>query len=148
MQGYEAIIITDADLSEEEQNAALDKIRSTIKTHDGTIKEYHLWGRRRLAYQINKKTHGIYHVFYIQGSQEMLTALNQQYRHNDEFIRAQTIKVENIEEEFATFLELIKAPSEEQDDDKAKKDDAVAVKAKNDTVDVTDTIEEEVQDEA
>ncbi len=55
MQGYESVFITDPDLSEEALSGILDKVKNTVTHQGGAIQQYHHWGRRRLAYPINKK---------------------------------------------------------------------------------------------
>jgi small subunit ribosomal protein S6 len=106
MQGYESVFITDPDLSEEALSGILDKVKNTVTHQGGAIQQYHHWGRRRLAYPINKKTHGVYHLLYITGDEEMLKELNQQYRFIEEIMRFQTIKIEDIQLEYQRFLEL------------------------------------------
>jgi len=114
MQGYESVFITDPDLSEEALAGILDKIKNTVTDQGGEVQQYHLWGRRRLAYLINKKTYGTYHLFYITGGQDMLKSLTQQYRFTEEIIRFQTIRVENIQEESERFLQLIQKSAESE----------------------------------
>ena len=106
MQGYESVFITDPDLSDEALTGVLDKIKNTVTHQGGEVQQYHLWGRRRLAYLIKKKTHGVYHLLYITGGEAMLKELTQQYRFTEEIMRFQTIRVENIQKESETFFEL------------------------------------------
>ncbi|MBF0286755.1 MAG: 30S ribosomal protein S6 [SAR324 cluster bacterium] len=114
MEGYESVIITDPDLTEEDTSGILDKVKDTITSHGGEVQKYHLWGRRRLAYLINKKNYGVYHIFYFTGDGELLNDLNQYYRYSENILRFQTIKVENIQEEFDRFLEYLKAAAAPQ----------------------------------
>ncbi len=122
MQGYESIFITDPDLSEEALTGILDKIKNTVTDQGGEVQQYHLWGRRRLAYLINKKAYGTYHLFYITGGQEMLKSLAQQYRFTEEIIRFQTIRVENIQEESERFLQLIQKSAEPENVERKGRD--------------------------
>lgn len=112
MEGYESIFITDPDLSEEVQAGVLDKIKKTVTQTGGEVEQYHLWGRRRLAYLINKKSHGNYHLMYLTGGEEMLKELAQQYRFTEEIIRFQTVKVMDIQKESENFLELCQQESQ------------------------------------
>ena len=112
MEGYESIFVTDPDLSQEVQADILDKIKKTVTQKGGEVHQYHLWGRRRLAYLINKKTHGDYHLMYLTGGNEMLKELVQQYRFTEEIMRFQTIKVADIQKESENFLELCKKESQ------------------------------------
>ena len=107
MEGYESVFITDPDLSDEALSEILEKVKNTVTHQKGAIQQYHRWGHRRLAYLINKKTHGVYHLLYITGNEEMLKQLNQQFRFIEEIMRFQTIKIEDIQLEYKRFLELL-----------------------------------------
>ena len=64
MKLYETTFIADAQLKDEGWEAMIDKY-SGIITQNGSIKQIDRWGVRRLAYEINKQTHGYYvHVIY------------------------------------------------------------------------------------
>ncbi len=106
MKGYESVIITNPDLSEEDQEGLLEKTKAVIARFNGTVERYHLWGRRRLAYSIKKKQYGVYHILYIAGDGNMLNELQQYYRFADEILRFQTIAVEDIEKAAQLFLDL------------------------------------------
>ncbi len=148
MKGYESVIITDPDLTEEEMSGLLDKVKDTITSRGGQVHQYHLWGRRRLAYLINKKSHGVYHIFYLTGDGTLLNVLNQYYRYSENILRFQTIKVENIQEESERFLEL-KTPSatpttqsEEKNEKTNEKEKNATVKAKATAAETTEVSEE------
>ncbi|MBF0277985.1 MAG: 30S ribosomal protein S6 [SAR324 cluster bacterium] len=131
MQGYESVFITDPDLSDEASAEVVEKIKNIVTTQGGEVHEYHPWGRRRLAYLINNKTHGVYHLMYITGGGEMLKQLTQQYRFTEEIIRFQTIRVENIQEESERFQELYKKAAEPEKEEETE-ENAVAATATND----------------
>jgi len=57
---YETTIIVNAALEDSDIESLLDKVSSYIENHGGTISELDRWGRRRLAYPINKKFNGYY----------------------------------------------------------------------------------------
>jgi small subunit ribosomal protein S6 len=57
---YETTIIINAALEEPDTDAVISKISSYIENHGGIIEETDKWGRRRLAYPINKKFNGYY----------------------------------------------------------------------------------------
>jgi len=114
MNGYECIFITNSDLDQEAQNAALERVRGIITKLEGTIEHEVLWGRRKLAYLVKKQQYGVYHVWYIKGPGPMLAELNQQFVYMDEVIKFQTITVNNLEEEYNHFLALTKGPVREE----------------------------------
>jgi small subunit ribosomal protein S6 len=62
---YETTIIVNAALEEADIEAVVSKITAYIESHGGKIEETNRWGRRRLAYPINKKYNGYYvHVVF------------------------------------------------------------------------------------
>jgi small subunit ribosomal protein S6 len=103
---YEAVFITAAELSAEEQNTLLDKLRGFIQRSNGEIITEYLWGRRKLAYAINKKQYGVYHIWYLRGDGDMLNELDRQFSYADSVIRSQTIHVEDAHKAAAKFEEL------------------------------------------
>ncbi|TAL68111.1 MAG: 30S ribosomal protein S6 [Bacteroidetes bacterium] len=57
---YETTFIINAALEDPDVESVIQKVSSYIENHGGTIKEINKWGRRRLAYAINKKYNGFY----------------------------------------------------------------------------------------
>jgi small subunit ribosomal protein S6 len=57
---YETTIIVNAALEDSDIDAVLNKVVGYIENHGGQILEINKWGRRRLAYPINKKYNGYY----------------------------------------------------------------------------------------
>ena len=60
MNKYELSVILRPTLEEEEQKAEFEKIQELITKFGGTIDKVDEWGRRRLAYEIQKHAEGIY----------------------------------------------------------------------------------------
>ncbi|MCL2399518.1 MAG: 30S ribosomal protein S6 [Defluviitaleaceae bacterium] len=60
MYQYELGVIVSTRLDEESQNAALEKVQELITRFGGTIEKVDNWGRRKLAYPIQKQQDGIY----------------------------------------------------------------------------------------
>ena len=59
---YELMVILDPEIDERTVAPSLDKFLNVIRNDGGTIDNVDIWGRRRLAYEIKKKTEGIYAV--------------------------------------------------------------------------------------
>lgn len=57
---YESTIIINAALEDNDIDAVINKISSYVENHGGVILETDKWGRKRLAYPINKKYNGYY----------------------------------------------------------------------------------------
>ena len=62
MHQYELMVILDPEIDERTVAPSLDKFLNVIRNDGGTIDNVDIWGRRRLAYEIDKKTEGIYAV--------------------------------------------------------------------------------------
>lgn len=62
MRPYELMVIIDPDVDERTVEPSLQKFLNVITTDGGTIEKVDIWGRRRLAYEIQKKSEGIYAV--------------------------------------------------------------------------------------
>lgn len=62
MRPYELMVIIDPDVDERTVEPSLQKFLNIITTDGGTIEKVDIWGRRRLAYEIQKKAEGIYAV--------------------------------------------------------------------------------------
>ena len=62
MREYEVMVIFDPDTEERTVQPTLDKHLKVITKGGGTVDNVDIWGRRRLAYEIRKKSEGIYAV--------------------------------------------------------------------------------------
>jgi small subunit ribosomal protein S6 len=65
-----------------------------IRTSGGSVEKLDVWGRRRLSYEINKKTEGIYAVIDLQASPESVAELDRQLRLNESVLRTKVIRPE------------------------------------------------------
>jgi small subunit ribosomal protein S6 len=106
MQGYESIIILDPELTEEVQQSLLDKFKSLVGSNGGQVLRHTLWGRRKLAYEVKKHRHGIYHVLYLDRTPAALRALENNFRIDDNVIKWMSVSVEDVEKEWADFDKL------------------------------------------
>ena len=61
MRNYELMIILDPEVDERSVQSTLDKFLEVITKNGGTV-DVDIWGKRRLAYDINKRSEGIYAV--------------------------------------------------------------------------------------
>ena len=60
MRKYEVMVIIDPDTDDRQVTPLVEKHLKTITDGQGTVDNMDVWGRRRLAYEINKKPEGIY----------------------------------------------------------------------------------------
>ena len=62
MRQYELMVILDPETEDRTVGATMDKFLAVVKNDGGTVDNVDIWGRRRLAYDIKKKSEGIYAV--------------------------------------------------------------------------------------
>ena len=62
MRQYELMVILDPETEERSVATTMDKFLTVVKNDGGTVENVDIWGRRRLAYDIKKKSEGIYVV--------------------------------------------------------------------------------------
>jgi len=64
VNAYELMLMLDPELPEERQNEVLTRARDLVERGGGTWQNTETWGRRRLAYEIDKKTDATYHLLH------------------------------------------------------------------------------------
>ena len=94
MRHYEIMVILDASLEERTVAPSLDTYLNVIRTAGGSVEKLDVWGRRRLAYEINKKTEGIYAVIDLQATPAAVAELDRQLRLNESVLRTKVIRPE------------------------------------------------------
>ena len=62
MRNYELMVILDPDLEERTVAPSLDQFLNVVRQDGGNVESVDIWGRRRLAHEIDKKSEGIYAV--------------------------------------------------------------------------------------
>ena len=75
---YELMVILDPELDERQVTPNLDKFLKVITNDGGSIDNVDVWGRRRLAYEIKKKSEGIYAVVNFTATSETTQELDRQ----------------------------------------------------------------------
>jgi len=113
MRHYEIVFLVHPDQSEQVP-AMLERYKSTIATGQGVIHRLEDWGRRQLAYPINKIHKAHYVLMNIECDLAVLEELNNAFRFNDAVIRSLVIKREN-----AITEESILAKNKERDERRA-----------------------------
>lgn len=90
MRQYETMIIIDAMISDEAIDAEVQSIASIISA-GGEILRRDDWGKRKMAYSINKKTHGYYVIFYYKADVAVVASLEAAFKHNENLLRWMTL---------------------------------------------------------
>ncbi|MGH3622572.1 MAG: 30S ribosomal protein S6 [Sciscionella sp.] len=93
MRQYEVMIILDPSLVDERTVApSLDTFLNAIRTSGGTVENLEVWGRRRLAYEINKRAEGIYAVLDVNSSPEAVAELDRQMSLAESVLRTKVVR--------------------------------------------------------
>ena len=87
MRKYEIMIILDPEVEERTIAPSLDKYLTVIKTDGGSVDKIDIWGRRRLAYDIQKKSEGIYAVVDFTATPDTAKELDRQLGLNEVVLR-------------------------------------------------------------
>jgi small subunit ribosomal protein S6 len=95
MRPYELMVIIDPDVEERTVEPSLQKFLNVITTDGGTIEKVDIWGRRRLAYDIKKKSEGIYAVVNFTAEPATTQELDRQLGLNETILRTKIIRPED-----------------------------------------------------
>ena len=86
MRTYEVLFILSPQVLEEEATTLITDFKSIAEKNGATLKNEEAWGRRRLAYPIQKFTDGIYHLFVLE-SDSSLSELDRRMKNVDRVLR-------------------------------------------------------------
>ena len=92
MRHYELMVILDPDLEERTVAPSLDKFLNVVRKADGTVENVNIWGRRKLAYEIKKKTEGIYAVVDMTTEPAVAKELDRQLNLNEAVLRTKVMR--------------------------------------------------------
>jgi len=87
MRDYELVIIIQPDLDENAVKGIVDKLQALITEAGGTVAKIDKWGKKRLAYAINKRREGQYVLFEIQMQPAFSAELERNLRFMEPVIR-------------------------------------------------------------
>lgn len=91
---YELMVILDPEIDERTVAPSLDKFLNVIRNDGGSIENVDIWGRRRLAYEINKKTEGIYAVVNFTATSASTQELDRQLKLSEAVMRTKVLRAE------------------------------------------------------
>lgn len=90
MRQYETMVIIDAMISDDAIKAEIETIAAAI-TKGGEIVRRDDWGKRKLAYSINKRQHGFYVIFYYKAEVATVAAMEAALKLNENVLRWMTL---------------------------------------------------------
>ena len=94
MRHYEMMIILDPGLEETTVQPSLEQFLTVVKTGGGSVDKVDVWGRRRLAYEIDKRSEGIYAVIDMMAIPDSVAELDRQLSLNEAVLRTKVMRME------------------------------------------------------
>lgn len=91
MTKYETTFILEPGLDEARVGEEVEKVSQWIKDLGGEVIEVQRWGKRRLAYEINKKRDGIYTMYLYDGPATLVKEIERRLRLNESVMRVLTV---------------------------------------------------------
>ena len=92
MRPYEVMVIFDPDVEERSVQPTLEQYLTVITKGGGTVDSLDIWGRRRFAYEIQKKAEGIYAVINLTANPADVKELDRQFTINEQIMRTKVIR--------------------------------------------------------
>ena len=94
MRHYEIMIILDPETDERTIAPTLEKLLQVVPSNGGTVDKVDIWGKRRLAYDIKKKSEGFYVVVDMTTTPETAQELDRQLGLNETVLRTKLLRPE------------------------------------------------------
>ncbi len=156
LREYELVVVLRPDTSEEDTQKVLDRIDGILKNEEGILLRRDLWGKRKLAYEIEKHQKGVYYYMLFLCKGETIQELERNLKMLEMILRYMTVKIadrvdsESRQEEMKQQLEEEAKRREEelakQEEDSSKASDDES--DKNDDSDTEEADEEDTADES
>ncbi len=94
MRRYEVMVILDPEVEERSVAPTLDSFLGVVRSSGGAVERVDVWGRRKLAYEIDKKNEGIYAVLDLSCEPETVTELDRQLGLAETVLRTKVVRPE------------------------------------------------------
>jgi len=87
MNKYELCVVVSAKLEEEDRAAVLDKVKAQIERFGGSVSDVDDWGKKKLAYEIEKQTEGFYNFIHFEAEPTAPAEIERRVRIMDGVLR-------------------------------------------------------------
>lgn len=112
---YETVFIATPVLSESQMKEAVAKFKKIITDSKGEIVYEENWGLKKLAYPIQKKSTGFYHLIEFRAEPDMIAKLEVEYRRDERILRFLTMKMEKYAVAYAEKKRARKSAEQTQE---------------------------------
>ena len=92
MIDYEVLLLLDAEVPDERQNEIVTRTRELVERGGGSWESHDVWGRRKLAYEIDHKGEGVYHLLTFETSPETLDEISRVLKITDGVMRHMAVR--------------------------------------------------------
>jgi small subunit ribosomal protein S6 len=113
---YETVFIATPVLSENQMKETVAKFRELIKANGGEVIHEEDWGLRKLAYPIQKKSTGFYHLIEFKSEGEFIKKLETEYRRDERIIRFLTFIMDKYSIAYSEKKRLKKQEKQPKED--------------------------------
>ncbi len=90
---YESAILINAALDDQQIEAIINRVKDLITTNGGEIRDFENWGRKRLAYPIEKSKIGYYAIFRFDAPGDIVAKLERAYNLDEQILRFVNLKL-------------------------------------------------------
>ena len=94
MRRYEIMVILDPNLDERSVAPSLENFLNVVREDGGSVEKTEIWGKRRLAYDIEKNSEGIYAVIDLTATTATVKELNRQFGIAEAVLRTKVLRPE------------------------------------------------------
>lgn len=94
MNKYEMTVVVNAKIEDDERTAIIDKCKALVERFGGTITNMDEWGKKRLAYEIQKMKEGFYYFIQFEAGSNAPAEIESRMRIMDNVIRYLIVKNE------------------------------------------------------
>ena len=112
---YETVFICTPVLSEAQMKEAVSKFKKVITDNKGEIVYEEDWGLKKLAYPIQKKSTGFYHLIEFRAEPDSIALLETEYRRDERIIRFLTMKMEKYAVVYAEKKRATKSAAKKEE---------------------------------
>ena len=117
MREYECLYIINPQLTDEGVEAVSTRVQQVIQENGGEVLSINPWGKRRLAYEINRQREGYYIQMRVNGDTALPTALDQELRYAENVMRHLIVRADELDPAATdTIPEVLPEPSVEDFD--------------------------------
>ena len=92
MSKYELALVVNAKIEDEAREAVVEKAKGYVARYGGTVTEVEEWGKKRLAYEVQKMREGFYYFIQFEGETTVPAELEERLRIEETVLRFLCVK--------------------------------------------------------